>query len=118
MSLIAGSIEFKINGEIYLAKGSFKFSTNKFKTETILGQDRVHGFKKMPLAPFIEGEITDSSDLDYDKVFTLSNATITLSLNNGKVIILDQASFVGDGEVETEEGSISVRFEGVDCSVV
>jgi hypothetical protein len=111
-SLIAGLLELKINGEIQNAKGNFTYNMGKNKREAVVGADRVHGFKALPQVPFIEGEITDRSDLDIEALLDITDATITLGLANGKVITLKEAWYAADGDIGTEEANIQVRFEG------
>jgi hypothetical protein len=41
-----------------------------------------------------------------------------LSLKNKKTIMLSEAYFSGDGEVEAAEGKIPVKFDGIECSEV
>lgn len=117
-NLIGGIIEFKVNGEIQNAKGSFTYNLGKLKREAVVGADRVHGYKGMPQVPFIEGEITDRSDLDLESFLDVDNGTITLSLANGKVITLKNAWYAADGNAETEEGNVQVRFEGMSAEEV
>lgn len=117
-NLIAGILELKINGEIQNAKGNFTYNLGKLKREAIVGADRVHGFKGMPQVPFIEGEITDRADLNVESFLDTEGATITLSLANGKVIVLKEASFTADGDIGTEEANIQVRFEGMSAEEV
>lgn len=111
---IGGLINFSIDGETYLAKGSFTYNINKFKKEKIAGSDQVHGHKVMPQVLFIEGALTDTSALDLQALFNAEDVTCTLELANGKVIVLERAVYAGDGNVTTEEGEIEVRFEGED----
>lgn len=108
----AGTIYFKVDGAQYDAKGSFTYNLGSPKRETILGADRVHGYKEMPQAPFIEGEITDRGDLDVAALQAVDDATVTLELANGKTIILRNAWYAADGDIGTEDANIQVRFEG------
>jgi len=110
----SGIIELKTNGVLYDAKGNFTYNLGRPKREAIVGADRVHGFKETPQVSFIEGEITDSSTLDLEALVLIDNATVTLSLNNGKVIELRQAWYAAEGNVQTEEGNIQIRFEAAD----
>lgn len=108
----AGIIQLQTNGEIQDAKGSFTYNLGHPKREAIMGADGVHGYKETPQVAFIEGAITDRGTLDLKGLVTLSDATVTLGLANGKTIVLGEAFFAGDGNVSTEEGEIEVRFEG------
>ena len=102
----------QVNGEVYDAKGSWSYNLGRPMREAILGSDTVHGYKETPQVAFIEGEITDRSSLDLARLVTMTDATVTLELANGKVIALRDAWFSGEGTGNSEEGNISVRFEG------
>lgn len=113
-----GIIYFKVNGEMYAAKGSYSYNLGKPKRDAIIGADQVHGFKETPQVPFIEGEVTDKSTLDLERLVTIENATVTLELANGKVISLRDGWFAGEGTGNTEEGNIGVRFEGLSADEI
>lgn len=116
--LIAGLLEVKVNGEIHNAKGNFTYNLGKLKREAIVGQDRVHGYKGLPQVPYIEGEFTDRPDLNVETLLNIDDATVTLSLANGKVIVLKEAWYAADGDIGTEEANIQVRFEGMSAEEV
>lgn len=109
----AGTLFFKVDGAQYDAKGSFTYNLGAAKREAIVGADAVHGYKETPQTPFIEGEITDRADLDLEALLNLDGVTVTLELANGKVILLRDAWYAGEGNVGTEEANIQVRFEGL-----
>ena len=108
----AGIVYFKINGEIQDAKGNFTYNLGKPKREAIVGSDGTHGFKETPQVAFIEGELTDRGNLDLEALVTLDDITATLELSNGKVIVIRNAWYAGDGNVQTEEANIQLRLEG------
>lgn len=110
-----GIIELKIDGEIYQAKGAFTYGLGRPVREAIVGHDTVHGFKETPIAPFIEGEITDNDELSLDTLAEATDVTVTLRLANGKTIALRNAWCTNpDGlGANTEEGNIAIRFEGL-----
>lgn len=107
-----GIIQVQANGKIYDAKGNYTYNLGRPVREAIVGADRPHGYKETPQVGFIEGEITDRSDLDLDELVTLKDATVTLELANGKVIVARDAYYAGEGTGNTEEGNIAVRFNG------
>ena len=108
----SGLLFVKADGTQYDAKGNFTYNINPTKRESIVGPDGVHGFKELPQANFIEGMITDSSDLALQTFQQLNDSTVTLELANGKTIVLYNAWYCADGDVTTEEAEIQVRFEG------
>lgn len=118
MAKIAGLIFIKVDGVQYRAKGNYTYNLGKPKREGVAGADGVHGYKETPQIPFIEGEITDSKDLDLSKFLEIDGATVTLELGNGKVILLRDAWNASEGTGNTEEGNISVRFEGMSAEEV
>ena len=112
-SRIGGIIQFKIDGELFLAKGNFTYNLGVPKKEMIVGADGVHGFKETPQVSFIEGAITDTDEVDLEnQILKVRDATITLELANGKLVTVEEAVYAGEGNVTSEEGEISVRFEG------
>lgn len=113
MTRRGGIIQFQVNGEVMDAKGNFSYNLGRPKREPIIGSDVAHGFMERPQIAFIEGEITDRTNLDLAALVETDAATITLLLNNGKTIALRDAWFAGDGNGNSEEGNIPVRFEGV-----
>lgn len=110
---IGGRISIQVDGETYLAKGSWTYNLGVDKKEGIVGADSIHGYKSMPQIPFIAGTITDQPGLDVAALRATVDATITLSLANGKVVSLFEAWEASDGEGSTEEGELDVRFEGI-----
>src|SRR5689334_17917564 len=101
-----GLVSSQLNGEIQNAKGSFTVNLGRPKREAIVGADAVHGYKETKQVAFIEGEVTDRSDLDLNKLVTMTDATVTLETGVGKVYVLRNAWFAGEGSLETEEGNI------------
>ncbi len=113
-----GIVFFKVDGERYDVKGNFSYNLGRAKREAVVGHDGVHGYKELPQVPFIEGEITDKHDLDLERLLTTDQATVTLELANGKVIVLRNAWFAGEGNVQTEEGNIALRLEGISAEEI
>lgn len=114
----AGLIQLQISGEIQDAKGSFSYNLGRPKRETLVGSDGVHGFKETPQVAFVEGAITDRGNLDVAALATGRDLTVTLSLGNGKVIVLRDAWFAGEGTASSEEAEIPVRWEGANAEEI
>lgn len=108
----SGTIYFKIDGLTYQAKGNFTYNIGNPKREAIVGADGVHGYSEKPQVAFIEGELTDTSDLDLNALTKADDITATLELANGKVIAVRNAWYAAEGNVQTEEGNIQLRIEG------
>ena len=112
MSRVSGLIYFKADGQQYKAKGNFTYNLGLPKRESVIGADGFHGYKETPKAPFIEGEITDEASLDLAAFQNIVDATITLELANGKVFVLRNGFYAADGDAQTEDANVQVRFEG------
>lgn len=109
---VGGIIEVKANGGVLAAKGAFTYNLGRHKRTTILGHDTAHGYTETPQTGFIEGATTDNAELSLENLVTMKDVTVTLTLANGKIIVLRDAIFTGDGTGNTEEGEIDIRFEG------
>lgn len=110
---VGGRVFIKVDGVMHQAKGDFDYGIGEPKREAVVGSDRVHGFKTTEQVPYIEGKITDSSDLSLAALQSVENATVTLELANGKVIVLHEAWYAGEGKGNSGEGEIDFRFEGM-----
>lgn len=118
MQRVGGEIELKLDGTLYKAKGSFTYNIGVRKKEAVAGADGVHGYRDETKVPFIEGAITDDTAINLKTLQETNDATVTLTLANGKVIALREAVYTADGDVTTEEGEVQVRFEGVSAEEI
>lgn len=118
MSRRGGIIQVQVNGEIYEAKGDFECNLGRPKREAIVGADGVHGYKETPQVAFVEGKFTDRGDIDVNTLLTIKDATVTVAYANGKTFVLGRAWYAGDGNINTGEGEIDARFEGLDAEEV
>lgn len=107
-----GKIQLQVAGVLHDAKGDFTYNLGRPMREALVGSDTVHGFIERPQVAFIEGEITDRGTLDLADLVTSQDVTVTLELANGKIIVLRDAWFAGEGTGNTGEGNVGVRFEG------
>jgi len=114
----AGIIRFKVDGQVYDAKGNFTYNLGHPKRESLIGSSGVHGFMEKPQVAFIEGEITDRGSLNLQALVTAESITATLELANGKTIVLRDAQYSAEGTGNTDEANIQVRFEGVSAEEI
>jgi len=117
-TLRGGMLYLLKNGQRYDAKGDFTYNLGRPKKTAITGADGVHGFSTEAQVPHIEGAITDAKELDLAAFLDTVDATITLELQIGKVIVLRQAAYVGEGDVNPKEGEVSARFEGLSAEEI
>jgi len=110
---VGGIIFVKVDGVQYQAKGAFDYNLGLPKKEAVVGMDSTHGYTEKPQVAYIEGTITDSSELSLSNLIGISDATVTLELANGKVIVLKNAWYASEGKGNSEEGELEARFEGL-----
>lgn len=110
---IAGIATLAVDGQTYRLRGSFKYSPCTVKRETINGQDGVHGYSEMPVAGFIEADLSDMGGLKVASLNGMTNVTVVAELANGKQVIGRNMWQVGDPiEATAEDGKITaVRWE-------
>jgi Phage tail tube protein len=106
-----GVIQLQVDGSIIEVVGSWSYKLSGVTREALMGADGFHGYKEIPHPGYIEGEIRDRDDLDVQKLMNATNVTATLTLANGKVIRAKDAFAAGDWEGNTEEGTLTARFE-------
>lgn len=114
---LAGLCYLTIDGQSYMLEGAAKYSVAPVKRETLGGQDHIHGFKEMPLAPFMSFTMRNAQGLSVAQLNSLTNSTVVFQLANGKMVVGANMWTVDAQEVDTEDGKIEVKFEGVDGSV-
>jgi hypothetical protein len=112
MAKVAGTCFLKVNGTQFSLKGNMKIALGGFEREPVVGLDQYHGIMEKPVAASIEGDITDMAGLDIKVLENLDNVTVTVELINGKVAILRNATQTNKLELNAEDGSIPVKFQG------
>lgn len=110
---VAGIAYVKWDGRQIAARGKWKSNILPTKREGIAGQDGVHGYKEMPRVPMISGDVTYVEGSSIEELHKITDATITLELANGKTHVLRNAWHSDESEVDSEEGSFPVKFEGI-----
>ena len=115
MTNIIGFLNFRIGGTVQRAKGNWTINLGADKRDAVVGADGVHGAKSVPQIPFVEGELTDHADFSLQELIDTEQEDVILELLNGKKYIWPDAWFAGDGNMQTEEGNITVRFESEDA---
>lgn len=115
---VGGIVNLQAGGVRLKVKGPPTYNLGVPKRETVVGADGVHGHSEKPQPPFIEAECTDDPALDLKALAAMTNVTVTMACANGKTILLHQAVQTGECTVNTEEGSFSVRFDGVQAEEI
>lgn len=114
---LAGEAEVTVDGQTYMIAGDFKYSPASVTRETLPGQDRIHGYKEMPRAPFISCSVRDAGTLTVADINAQTDVTISAVLSNGKQIIGRGMWTVEAQEVDTQDAKFEVKWEGLDGCV-
>lgn len=110
---IGGTAYVKQDGNQFLLRGNLKIQPLNLQSEMVVGQDSVHGYKQVPLAPSIELDVSDIDGLSIaDLQQVTGGATITAELKNGKIYVLSDAVYIGPAELDGTDGKITLKFSG------
>jgi len=116
-NLLAGVAYVTIDGRSYSIVGEGTYRTSSSKRETLRGQDGVHGYSEVPQEGKIAWKGRDRGDLSIHDLNEASDVTVVLELANGKTVIGRNMWRCGDPiEVNTEDASFSVEFEGAEVT--
>lgn len=79
--------------------------------ESQKGQDGIHGYSEKPEVGHIKGKLRDWGGNSVTLIGSITNASIVVSLANGKNVIGNGMWLTELGEVSGEDGSLDVTFE-------
>lgn len=114
---IAGVASVTIDGRAYSIVGEGTYRPSTSTRESLMGQDGYHGYKEMPQPGKIAWTGRDGSALNVKALNDASNVTVVLVGATGKTVVGRNMVRVGEPvEVNTEEGTFSVTFEGPDVT--
>lgn len=106
-----------VDGQTRRLVGEFTWDPGRIDRETQKGMDGIHGQKLSPRVPFISMTLRDSENERIADLNELEDATIFCQLISGKTVNGNGMWQVGPTEVNSEEGTVTVRFEGFEGSV-
>ncbi|ULH12270.1 phage tail tube protein [Serratia marcescens] len=116
-NLLAGTAYVSVDGMTIMVVGQFKYSTGRFKRETLIGMDGVHGYKETFFAPYISCQVRDSGSTVLADINNQVNVTIVVELANGKTLVGSGMWTADTQEVDSEEATFTVKWEGKTGSV-
>jgi hypothetical protein len=92
------------------------WSPARFKRETLVGLDSVHGFSEVPIQGYIEATLRDSGAIQVGDFNAMRCVEVMVTLANGKVVAGANMWNTTALEVRAAEGTFQVRFDGVDVA--
>jgi len=113
---LAGITGVTIDGNAYMVVSDVTWSPAKWKRETLLGLDSVHGFSEVPIQGYIEATLRDSGSISVGDFNEMRCVEVQVMLANGKVVGGTSMWNTSALEVRAAEGTFQVRFDGQDVS--
>ena len=111
---LAGTCYFKVDGQQLELQGNLEFPMAKVTRETMASTGGPVGLKETIATPYIAGDFIVTSDFPTETLMESESMTITAECANGMVYTLSDAWLVGDAAFKPVDGTISLRFEGLD----
>lgn len=113
---LAGITSLTIDGSAYLVVSDVTWSPQRWRRETLVGLDSVHGFSEVPMQGYIEATLRDSGDMSVADFNEMRCVEVQIQLANGKVVGGANMWNTAAVEVRAAEGTFQVRFDGTDIS--
>lgn len=111
--LLAGIAQCTIDGTAYDLVNC-KYDATVMTKEPLVGMDGYHGFSQKWKVGIIDVTLRDNGAISVADFQNLTEATVQLYLANGKVIV-GNGMFVTDAvEVDPENGTFALKFQGPD----
>lgn len=111
---LAGSSYLYIDGVQYPVVDSVGYQSTRSVKETLMGQDGVHGYMLRPAAPYIKAKIRDSAGTRVSDFERMESVSVSLELTSGKRVTGNGMWCVNAVEVNSDDATFEVRFEGPD----
>jgi hypothetical protein len=109
---LAGIAYISVDGVSYMLAADASYSVSRIERESLVGQDKVHGYSEKPKPGHISATLRDAGGLSVAAFNAMTNTTVTLELANGKTVIGRNMWTVEAQEVKTSEATFEVKWEG------
>jgi hypothetical protein len=112
---LGGVASVTIDGRTFSIVGEGTYRPSSSKRESLVGQDGYHGYSEMPQPGKISWKGRDSGAVNIGALNEAANVTVVLVLANGKTVVGRNMARTGEPiEVNSEDATFSVEFEGAD----
>jgi hypothetical protein len=113
---LAGITTLSIDGTSYMVVSDVTWSPARWKRETLVGLDSVHGFSEVPIQGHIEATLRDSGAISVGDFNNMRCVEVLVTLASGKIVGGSNMWNTSALEVRAAEGTFQVRFDGIDVS--
>ena len=111
---IGGITALDIDGTKYSVRGNASINLGQPKREGVAGLTGVDGYTEKPQVPGGSCEITDTKGISIKNlILNMTDSTVTFTYANGKEYFFEEAFYVGDGNIESEEGKLNFEFQAM-----
>jgi hypothetical protein len=110
---LAGITGVTIDGVAYMVVSDVTWSPSRWKRETLLGLDSVHGFSEVPIQGYIEATLRDQATITVDSFNEMRCVEVQVTLANGKVVGGANMWCTSALEVRAAEATFQARFDGM-----
>lgn len=115
---VAGFATLYAKGKQVAVRGNFTISPSTFERTMLAGQDYVHGYQELPRVPYIEADLTTMPGFRLDELDTHTDVSVTAQPANKMQYVLHGAVTKGGYEINTRDGQVRVRWEGLSCEEI
>jgi hypothetical protein len=115
---IGGTLYLMVDGQQFETHGNFEVTPSRVKRAGVAGATRVAGFTESPVVPSIKGDLATTRDLSLEFLESITNATVTIALRNGKTYVLTGAWSCPPFTNTPADGKVNVEFQGVECDEI
>ena len=112
---VGGVAYFYVDGQLYDLKGNFKVKLGGLVRTPVPGVDGSVHFTCKYVEPSIEAELFDKSNLAIVALKQLTDSTVQIRMNNGKIYQLYDAFQVDDPDIDAAQGMFPIKFSGTRC---
>ena len=108
---VGGITALDIDGTKVQVRGNASVNLGQPKREGVTGLDEMHGYTEKPQMPGGSCEISDTAGISIkDTILNMTESTVTFTYANGKKYFFEEAFYIGDGNIESEEGKLNFEF--------
>ena len=115
---VGGVLNITADGLQLDARGNFSVMASRVKRDGVAGVDKVHGFTEAVVVPSIKGDLTTMPGTSLVELEAIVNATVQISLANGRTYVLTQAWTTAAFEINAAEGRFGIEFQGITCEEI
>ncbi|MFB0491952.1 hypothetical protein ABIE45_004538 [Methylobacterium sp. OAE515] len=112
----AGTTSIVADGVQLDVRSNVTVSLSKVERTGIAGLDGTHGYEEKPRVQFIECDVSTTQGFSAEALEAITDATVTATTASGKTYSLFEAWTKSAFEINTEQGMVRVRFEGMSGS--